>query len=418
VETGWRTNGRNENLNRDFTKLDTPEIGLLVDAINAWDPDLYVDLHVTDGADYQYDVTFGFNGPHAHSPAIATWLEKELKPAVTRDLRSMGHIPGPLVGGFEHGDVTKGIVEWTASPRFSTGYGDARHLASILVENHSLKPYDQRVLGDYVFLESALKVLGGRAKSLREAIATDRRRRRSEIPLDWKIDPGPAPLMEFLGIESKVSPSAISGGLKIEYTGKPITLQIPVHLMNQPILPVKRPRAYWIPPQWGDLIARVARHGIQMEKIDAPRELEVETYRLDDAKTGAEPFEGRTTVTASPVALRRRQIYPPGSMRIPTDQPLGDLAVLLLEPASPDSFFRWGFLLEVLDRTEYVEDYVMDPMAERMLEENAELRKSFQEKLRDDAEFRGDPGARLNWFYERTPFFDPEWRLYPIGREP
>jgi hypothetical protein len=181
---------------------------------------------------------------------------------------------------------------------------------------------------------------------------------------------------------------------------------------------VKRPRAYWIPPQWGDLIARVARHGIQMEKIDAPRELEVETYRLDDAKTGAEPFEGRTTVTASPVALRRRQIYPPGSMRIPTDQPLGDLAVLLLEPASPDSFYRWGFLLEVLDRTEYVEDYVMDPMAERMLEENAELRKSFQEKLRDDAEFRGDPGARLNWFYERTPFFDPEWRLYPIGREP
>ena len=161
-----------------------------MDAINAYDPDLYVDLHVTDGADYQYDVTFGYNGPYAWSPAIAAWLDRELTPAVNRDLRSQGHVPGPLIGQFTRGDVAQGILDWTAGPRFSNGYGDARHLPAILVENHSLKPYDERVLGDYVFLESVLKVLAARGKSLRQAIATDRRRHPGQVPLDWKVDPG------------------------------------------------------------------------------------------------------------------------------------------------------------------------------------------------------------------------------------
>ena len=187
--------------------------------------------------------------------------------------------------------------------------------------------------------------------------------------------------------------------------------------MSVPAISVKRPRAYWIPAPWTELIERVGRHGIRMERIDAPREVEVESYRLDDAKIAPEPFAGRVPVTVTAVPLRRRQLYPAGSVRIPTDQPLGDLAVLLLEPASPDSFFRWGFMLQVLERTEYVEDYVMEPMAERMLQEDPALRQSFQEKLRDDEAFRGDPDARLSWFYQRTPFFDAEHRIYPIGRE-
>jgi hypothetical protein len=145
--------------------------------------------------------------------------------------------------------------------------------------------------------------------------------------------------------------------------------------------------------------------------------MDVETYRLDDAKVAGEPFEGHSLVAVTPVPLARRVTFPAGSVRVSTDQPLGDLAMLLLEPGSPDSFFRWGFMLELLERTEYVEEYVMEPMAGRMLEADPALRQSFQDKLRDDAAFRGDADARLSWFYQRTPFFDSEWRVYPIGRE-
>ncbi|NJL28553.1 MAG: M14 family metallopeptidase [Thermoanaerobaculia bacterium] len=151
---GWRTNARNLNLNRDYAKLDTPELRAVIAAINAWQPDVYVDLHVTDGVDYQYDITWGATGPHAWSPKIAGWLEDVLRPALDRDLEAMGHVPGRLVFPIDATDVGKGLWDWTATPRFSDGYGSARHLPTILVENHSLKPYPQRVLGTYVWLAS------------------------------------------------------------------------------------------------------------------------------------------------------------------------------------------------------------------------------------------------------------------------
>jgi hypothetical protein len=111
------------------------------------------------------------------------------------------------------------------------------------------------------------------------------------------------------------------------------------------------------------------------------------------------------------------QRFAPGSARVPTDQPLGDLAAVLLEPASPDSFFRWGFFLEALQRTEYVEEYVMEPMARRMLQQDPELAAEFRGKLLGDAEFAGSERDRLQWFYRRTPFFDDQWKLYPVARE-
>jgi hypothetical protein len=140
IETGWRTNARNLNLNRDYAKRDTPELRALIRAINEWNPDLYFDLHVTDGADYQYDITFGCTGKHGYSPAIATWLDEALRPHVERDLKAMGHIPGPLVFPVNGRDFQQGIIDFTAGPRFSNAYGDARHLPTVLVENHSLKP--------------------------------------------------------------------------------------------------------------------------------------------------------------------------------------------------------------------------------------------------------------------------------------
>jgi hypothetical protein len=159
---GWRATSRNLNLNRDYAKADAPEMQAMLRALNVWQPDLYLDLHVTDGADYQYDITFGFNAVGGHSPAIATWLEKTLTPGLTSALEVAGHIPGPtdVPNWSDPLDWKKGIKSWMAEPRFSNGYGDVRHLPTVLLETHSLKPYDQRVLGTYVFLENALRIAG------------------------------------------------------------------------------------------------------------------------------------------------------------------------------------------------------------------------------------------------------------------
>ena len=417
VKTGWRTNARNLNLNRDYSKLDTPEIQAIVRAINQWEPDLYLDLHVTDGIDYQYDITFGHTGQHGPSPDIAAWLEQRLTPVLNKDLKAMGHIPGPLIFAADDQDPAKGLVAWTAGPRYSNGYGDARHLPTLLVENHSLKPYKQRVLGTYVLLESTLRTLAKYGKQLRRAVIADRTRQPELVPLTWKVPDVKPDEIEFLGVQWEITPSDISGGDRINYTGQPVTLTVPYFKYDEPEVSVTRPRAYWIPPAWPEVIERLALHGIYLETIPEAREVVVELARLSEVRLAEEPFEGHVPVTAVARLERRTVTFPAGSVRVPTDQPLGDLAVLLLEPDSPDSFFQWGFFLEVLQGTEYVEGYVMEPLARRMLERNPTLKRAFEKRLAEDADFAADPRARLMWFYERTPYIDDHWRVYPMARE-
>jgi hypothetical protein len=414
---GWRTNARNLNLNRDYAKLDVPELRALIRAIREWEPDLYYDIHVTDGMDYQYDITFGAVGKHGHSPQIGSWLHESLIPRISEELRAWGHVPGPMVFSVDRRDLSRGVLDWTPTPRFSNGYGDARHLPTLLVENHSLKPYHQRVLGTYVLLAATLRELAGEGDALRRAIALDRERRPSEVPAAWRVGEGEQPRIDFLGVESRLVPSPITGEQRVEWLGKPITVNIPHVQMNEPALTLAVPEAYWVPPTWPEVIERLAAHGIEMQRIDEARELEVEMLRLSEPELGRAPFEGHVTVTCTPIPERRMERFPAGSVRVPTDQPLGELAVLLLEPAAPDSFFQWGFFLEVLQRTEYFEAYVLDPLAERMLAEDPELRRAFEQKLAEDEEFAGSARRRLEWFYERTRFFDERWRLYPVARE-
>ncbi|MGH7162682.1 MAG: M14 family metallopeptidase, partial [Planctomycetota bacterium] len=416
-EQGWRTTARNLNLNRDYAKLDAPEMRAAVRALVAWEPDLYYDIHVTDGADYQYDVTWGHNGTHSHSPASAVWIDAVLTPACARALSDAGHAPGPLVFPVDDRDLGKGNTAPTFGARYSHGYGDLRHLPTLLVENHSLKSHERRVLGTYVLLEATLRTLGERGGGLRDAVAKDRARRPATVPLAWKRRDGDPPRVLFLGVESRLVLSPIGGGLRVEWSGKPVTMEIPLFVESEPAVTVERPRAYWIPPAWPEVIERLALHGVRMERADAARTLEVEMLRVVDPLLAPAPFEGRVPVKASSFErLRRPETFPAGSTRVPTDQPLGDLAVALLEPASPDSFFQWGFFLEILQQTEYIEPYVIEPTAERMLERDPALRAEFLRKLEDDA-FARDPEARRRYFYEKTPYFDARWRLYPVGRE-
>jgi len=413
---GWRTTSQNLNLNRDYMKLDAPEMRAMIRALHEWQPDLYLDLHVTDGLDYQHDITWGHDPETGYSPAIARWLTRRFTPSTTEALRKMGHIPGPFIFPINEIDYEDGIEQGHSKPRFSSGYGDARHIATVLVENHSLKPYRQRVLGTYVVLANALTLVGSSGVELREAAKSDRARRPDSVTLAWDYS-DEIRTIPIAAIESRKVLSPITGSTVVRWTGKPVTTEVRVRQRNKPLFTARRPRAYWIPPAWNDVIERLSIHGIQMERLPAPRTVSVEMYRLQDPKFETDAFEGHVRVSAKPVSERRNELYPAGSVRIPTDQPLGDLAMLLLEPSSPDSFFEWGFFLQVLQRTEYVERYIMEPTAARMLEDDPQLAEEFQKKLATDAAFRGDPDARLQWFYDRTPFTDTRWRLYPVGRE-
>lgn len=324
---GWRTTARNLNLNRDYAKAETPEMRAMITALDVWRPDLYVDHHVTDGMDFQYDITWGACGTQSHSPASSGWLEGVLDPAVRQRLEEMGHVPGGLIFAIDGNRPDDGIYHWTASdPRFSDGYGCVRHLPTILVENHSLKPYDQRVLGTYVFLAAVLEAVGEGAGDLSRAIDLDRARRPARLPLAWTVPRDQVPASrELLAVAWRHEDSAVSGGQKVVWLGEPETRTLPVVTPSQPLVEVTRPATYWVPGAWSEVIERLAVHGIGMEILTGPREVEVEMYRVSAAKIADRPFEGRVRVEPgdSPTVERRRERYPAGSARVPTDQPLG-----------------------------------------------------------------------------------------------
>ncbi len=419
---GWRHTATNQNLNRDFMKLDQTEMRAVMGLIQRYRPDLYLDIHVTDGIDYQYDVTYGYNGENgvwSRSPATAAWLDDAFKPAMNSALEAQGHIPGELVFAVDDRDPRAGLSDGGLGERYSNGWGSAAHVPTILIENHSLKPHEQRVLGTYVFLETAMRLLADHGDDLRVAAERDRALRPAEILANFVPTDEPVSTREFLGIRYETYESAASGRTEIRWLGEPDPepWSMPFY-GSRPSLTLARPEAYWVPAHRPDIIERLRLHGVRMETLEAPRTVPVQMLRLDDPQVSGRTSEGHVPITVRSVTPEDRDwTFPPGSVRVPTDQPLGDLAILLLEPQSSESFFAWGLFPEVLNRVEYIEAYAIAPLAERMLEADPELRAAFQARLAEDAEFAADGDARLAWFYERTPFYDDRFRLYPVGRE-
>ncbi|WP_029086331.1 M14 family metallopeptidase [Brevundimonas aveniformis] len=419
---GWRNTATNQNLNRDFMKLDQPEMQALMGFIHRYRPDLYVDIHVTDGIDYQYDVTYGYNGEdgiYSRSPATARWLDSTFRPTVDSALSAQDHIPGELVFALDDRNPRAGLYDGGLGERFSNGWGSAAHIPTILIENHSLKPHEQRVLGTYVFLEAAMRLLADRGLELREAWQADAALRPAEIPANFAPAEAPIGTRQFLGIRYETYESPASGRTEIRWLGEPDpeVWQMPFY-GSRSTLSLNRPDAYWVPSYRADVIRRLRLHGVQMEALTAPRTVEVEMLTLPDAAFAAQPNEGHVPMTAGePVVATRAWTFPTGSVRIPTDQPMGDIVVLLLEPQSSESFFAWGFFPEIFNRVEYIEAYAIAPLAEQMLAVDPALRAEFEARLASDPAFAADGDARLAWFYERTPFYDERYRLYPIARE-
>jgi len=416
VEMGFRTNANNLNLNRDYTKLDTPGVRGVMKVINQYKPDLYIDVHVTDGADYQYDVTYGYNPVFAsESPSVSQALDQYFKPVIDAKLEQQGHIPGPLVFVMDKREFKKGLAGWVATPRYSNGWGDLRSLPSILVENHSLKPYKQRVLGTYVFLDGAITALSEHHQHLAEAVTKEH----AFLPSQLIVKRGyakEANTLAFKGIKYSRSESALSGQMEVKYLGeKQEYSALPIYWQKDVQQTVTVPKAFYIPPAYPEIVKKLKLHGIEVQQV-------TETAAISSLKVAAvtkhkfdkTPFEGRFRVTAEFDYQSVNEKVVTGWYKVVTAQPLGELATHLLHPEAPDSFFAWGEFNTIFQRTEYMENYALAPYARQMLKDKPALALEFDKKIREDAKFAKDAQARLNWLYKRTPFYDQAYLKYPI----
>ena len=438
AEYGWRASATNLNLNRDYMKAEAPETRAFLRLIQRWRPDFFVDNHVTDGADFQYDVTFGIDDTPDVFPATAAWVRESVTPELVHQVDAAGHLAFPEpVFLKDDTDPSQGLALHDNPPRFSTGYMILENRPGMLVELHMLKEYRTRVTGNYELLRALMRVLNEQCDRL---IALNQEADRAAERLGSMSAGSPAfPLcfarsaetrsVLFRGYEFERVASPLSGSTTVRYQRTPWDVTLPMDSGTEVAISVKLPAGYIIPPQWVEVIDVLGAHGVQLRRTTAPWTGTVEMYRCSGMKWPAKPFEGRHPILRASnvergigefgkcVLTRGEVSYPSGSAVVSLDQRLSRVAVHWLEPEAPDSALRWGFLDSVFEQKESGEAYVMEKLAPGLLETDADLRTEFDRRVRTDPTFAADPSARLGYLYDRSPWGAAN-RVgeYPIGR--
>ena len=421
-EMGFRATSANLNLNRDYMKADAPETRAFLRLWNEWKPDFFIDSHVTDGADFRYNITYEFAHFQEVSPFVKNWMNEHFEKRVVPEIEKEGNLLTHYLE-FSGREVTSGIVTFIAAPRFATGYAALRNRPGLLIESHSLKPYKSRVRGTYDVFWKTLEEINRNRESLFEANrrADEETVNRgktfnagNQFPLRLEITQKSEPFA-FKGVEYRLEDSPVSGAKKIVYGTRPLDITIPKFDEARVSASVAPPLYYIVPPQWRAVIEVLEAHGARFERTTKPLSVEVESYRLTEPKWAQNSFEGRLPVSYKTNPIRETREFPTGSILISLEQETANVIIHLLEPQSPDSLAAWGFFNAIFEQKEYFSDFVMDKIAAEMLAKDANLRKEFEEKLKDE-NFRKSPRARLNFFYERSPYFDKRIGLYPVGR--
>lgn len=420
-EMGWRTTAQNLNLNRDFAKAEAPEMQALLGLFTAWDPILSADLHVTDGAKFQHDIAVMID-PTLAGPVELRAAGMKLEKQVMSQLASAGHLPLPYYPAFEKtDDPASGFGLGTSDIKFSHAYWAARNRIGVLVETHSWHNYGERVKATR---ETLIALVGAAARDgadwLKKTRAADQEMSRlagKRVTLAFGHT-DKFRTIDFLGYEYRRTHSEVSGSTRIAYDDrKPQVWKLPLFEELKPRVEVIAPLGGYVVPaaHVGWVVPKLKLHGIRHQVIARAIESDMEVFRADSFEFGKEPFESRTTLALrGNWALESRKI-PPHSIYIPVSQPLARLVLALFEPTSPDSFASWGFFNGNFEKKEYLESYVAEETAEKMLQ-NPKVKKEFQNRLDADPEFAKSPEKRLEFFHRKHPSWDDHFALYPITR--
>jgi len=421
-EMGWRTTAQNLNLNRDYTKADAPEMRAMLALLRAWDPVLYVDLHVTDGAKFRHDVSITVEPAETPGEPLHDAARK-LRGDLTASLRTRGHLPLEFYPAFlVDDDPTSGFQIGVAPPRLSTPYWGWRDRMGLLVETHSWHTYPERVKATYdtllAILERAHEEAAGWLATIRAADAARKAMGGKSVALAF--DHGERQeTIDFLGYAYRREPSTLSGGTRIVFDETtPQTWTVPLHTDVKPTLVVTAPRAgYVVLPPYAPLFAeKLALHGFTTVPVKSARKAaSVEVFKASEAKFEATSYEGHQRVEVKGAWSRQTRDIPAGSLFVPVGQPGAELLLQLLEPQAPDSFVAWGFLNPVFEQKEYMESYVAEEIGETMLKNEPAVLAEFEKALADPA-FAGDPKRRLDFFYRRSPYWDAAKDVVPILR--
>ncbi len=422
-EMGWRTTAQNFNLNRDYLKAETPEMAAMLGLVRRWDPLAYIDLHVTDGAKFEHDVSIQVEPLNSGDAALRA-AGLALRDGTIARLSDAGFQPLPFYPSFVVGDdPSSGFRDGVAPPRFSHGYMPLRNRLGMLVETHSWRDYPHRVRTTREAILAVLDLVARHGDAWQAlARAADARAAGlagTAVPLDYVAGDACRDI-DYKGYAYTRTPSDVSGATMTRYDdATPQVWRIPLCDAVVPGSVVAAPGAGYVVPaaHAGLVAAKLDLHGVAYRRLDAGAEgLAVEAFRATSTSFGDTPYEGHQRLAVQGTWQPERHDLRPGSLFVPIAQPLSRVAVALLEPQAPDSLAAWGWFNNHFERKEYMEPYVAEAVARDMLAADPALRAEFSKRLAGDPAFAADPQARLDFFYRRHPSWDDRMDLYPVLR--
>lgn len=423
VEMGWRTTAQNFNLNRDYMKADAPEMLAMLGLVNAWDPLAYVDLHVTDGAKFEVDVSVQVEPVNAGDAAQRddgrAWRDN-----VIADLRKQGSDPKSFYASFAaNDDPMSGFVDSVSEPRFSTGYFQLRNRLAMLVETHSWKDYPTRVRITHNTIVSLLSQVAehgaGWLKTAHEADQRSSALAGATVPLTYKTGPE-VTMIDFRGYEYTRTQSDVSGALMTHYDeSKPQLWHVPLRDKIVTDFAVNAPAAGYVVPaaQAALVAAKLRAHGVTFKVLtSAPGKVALETFRAEQATFSPKSFESHQMLTVTGSWKPESREVGAGALFVPIAQPKARLVMTLLEPRATDSLLAWGFFNNAFERKEYMEEYVAEDVAREQMAADPAVAADFKQKLAGDPAFAKSAAARLEFFARRHSSWDERFNLYPVMR--
>jgi hypothetical protein len=420
-EMGWRTTAQNFNLNRDWMKADAPEMQGMLRLFNKYLPDFVIDTHTTDGADYQYTVTYQVEKFSNIYSGLGNFLKNNFVPYLEKNVEQKGFLIFPYVG-FRNWEKLEDIkfYNWASGPRLSTGYFALQNCPSLLIETHMIKPYKERVYATIAVLEATLQFVSENANQIKKL------RNEADEYSAYQLTKYSLPLsfistdefeeILFKGYDYYLEKSEISGAMKIVYTNDPKEILVKYYRNVTANDSIDIASGYLIPKEYDFLLDRIKLHGIDYSMLKNDTPMVVTRYKFKDVKFAETSNESRQQVKFIYDTYSEEKIIPAGTILIRTNQRTSRIITKLLEPKSSDSFVQWGFMNQIFEQKEYFEDYVMEKIAEEMLIKDSELKKEFEQKLNEDESFRNNSYERLNFFYKKSPYWDNQLNLYPIMR--
>ncbi len=418
-EFGFRGNSQNLDLNRDFIKNDSKDARAFVEIFHKLDPDVFIDNHVSNGADYQYIMTLLTTQHNKLGGVMGEFLNKKFDPALYTAMKEKGFDMTPYVN--IHADIPdKGWPQFWDSPRYSSGYGTLWHTFSFVPETHMLKSYDQRVKSTYALMQCFIEFTtknSNEIKRLRNE-AKESTKSATQFPVKWEVDKTKFTTLHFKGFESGYKTSDVSGLPRLYYDrSKPFEKDVPFYNYFIAQSFIQKPKAYIIPQGWWKVIELLQLNKIQMRQLKKDTIIEVEVYRIDEYKSSPKAYEHHHPNSIASISKKvQSMLFRKGDWYIPMNQEGNRFLVEVLEPECEDSYFTWNYFDAVLGQKEGYSAYEFENIAADYLKTHEDVKKKLDDRRITDTAFAKSAGAQLNFVYQNSPYFEPDYLRYPVYR--